>query len=106
MRKVLVQPCGNKDAMIHYDNTVTNGINVANIADRLPSDVLDLLKKEGTKKIKVWGFVDTDAIRNRWERLSSGDIVLFYGKKKTVLSGRGTCNNQRSATRQRLVGRR
>ncbi len=72
---IILQPCASKEAMIHFKDTIDNGVLINKFKDR--EYYKDLLAIGGSK-IKVWG-VQGDS---EWKRMKRGDLVLFYKNRK------------------------
>jgi hypothetical protein len=89
MINVAIQPCGDSDAGIHYQDTILNPVPALKIAKSLSEDQLKEFNKLSLKEVAVWGvtpgvkFVN----KNKWAKLKSGDIALLYRNKQIFSQG-------------------
>lgn len=80
--KILLQPCGNINAQKHYKNTI-EGMkwNIDSLKDYITNEQYkELLEIYPTKHCMIWGISSTS--KNKWNKISKGDITLFSGKNK------------------------
>lgn len=82
--RVLLQPASGKEAMSHFEDTITGGVLIDSLKDRISPQAFEELQELGEENVKVWGFVPTlkDKPRKEWLDLSKGDLVLFYANKQ------------------------
>jgi len=89
MINVAIQPCGDSDAGIHYQDTILNPVPALKIAKSLSEEQLKEFNKLSLKEVAVWGvtpgvkFVN----KNKWAKLKSGDIALLYRNKQIFSQG-------------------
>jgi hypothetical protein len=83
MRRVILQPAGGGHATTHFNNTVRKPVPIDRIVQFVSAaDTAELEAACGGNAARVWGVTPGEALRNRkkWERIESGDVVLFCGK--------------------------
>jgi hypothetical protein len=84
MSKVILQPAGDGAAKAHYVDTIQNFVPLADIQTFVSADVFGRLKSlflDG--KVAVWGVTpgEKEINRHKWEKVQSGDVVLFSRNK-------------------------
>ena len=89
MSHVILQPSGNKDAREHYANTIERPIEISRLSkfiDKSHTDKLKRLYPDG--QVPVWGVTPgkNHANKNKWDKIESGDVVLFSGDGKIYAS--------------------
>lgn len=80
MSKVVLQPAANKQAKIHYENTVIKPVKISRIKNLLNNNILSKVEKLYLNgEVFIWGVTNgsTGTNENKWRGLSNGDIVLF-----------------------------
>lgn len=85
MSLVIVQPAGNPEGRKNYSKTVENPIPLVTTNQHLnASDQAQLEKLHPSGAVPVWGTTpgERGQMETRWNRISSGDTVLFTGKNK------------------------
>ena len=73
---VILQPCGNKDARAHYNDTVLFPVphhTVSNLLNEQDNETLKNIYPDGM--LKIWGV--TPVNQRKWEKVEAGDITLF-----------------------------
>ena len=74
---VILQPCGNKDARAHYNDTVMFPVphdSVSNFLNETDNDALKDIYPDGI--LKIWDV--TPINQRKWAKVEAGDIALFY----------------------------
>lgn len=89
MNRIILQPAGNKDAKKHYVDTIKNPIPLPTIKPYVTEEIYYKLKnifREGC--VPVWGVTPgkKDVNKNKWLKVTSGDIVLFSRNNKIFSS--------------------
>jgi len=81
--RILLQPSSGKEAMEHFEETISKGVPIDSINSKISVAEFDKLKEIGESYIKVWGIVPTvdTTPRKQWTDLKENDWVLFYAKK-------------------------
>jgi len=100
---VILQPCGNKDARTHYDDTVLFPVSHHSIRHLLTdsdNDALEGIYPDG--KLMVWGV--TPGNRSKWERVEAGDITLFSKSRAIFASAIATYKVENKALAEKLWG--
>lgn len=79
--KVILQPCASPAARKHLDNTIHNRhLKLLDIKEFLEiRDYENLLQMYADNQIRIWGV--TSSSKNKWNKISMGDIVLFSANK-------------------------
>lgn len=90
MNKVILQPCGNKDARKHYVDTIQNPVLYEIIARHLSAEDLSVLNEVyPTGKIPTWGVTPgkNNVNYNKWSKINVGDVTLFASNGQIFGSG-------------------
>ena len=84
---LVLQPCSNKIAYKHYNDTILNdSLNLQSIKSYLdPNDYKSLLNIYGNNTIQIWGVMKSAC--NKWNKLEIGDIALFSRNKEIFSYG-------------------
>lgn len=93
MPLVIVQPAGNPEGRRNYSKTVENPIPLITTQQHLnASDQAQLQKLHPSGAVPVWGTTpgERGQMETRWNRIASGDTVLFTGKNKVFKIARVT----------------
>ncbi|MCL6605654.1 MAG: HNH endonuclease [Paenibacillus sp.] len=90
MRKVILQPSGNKDAREHYENTIQKPVTIELLAEYISEDDRQILKSfypNGT--VPTWGVTPgkKDVNIKKWEKIQVGDVTLFSANGHIFGSG-------------------
>jgi len=80
---ILLQPSSGKEAMDHFEDTISSGVDMDLLKNYLSNEEVAKLSKLNLSEIKVWGFVPIKGgkIRSEWLGLKENDWVLFYANK-------------------------
>lgn len=87
---VVLQPAGNKGGREHYLNTIANPVKLENYRGSIDTELYKkLLAIHPSGKAAIWGVVPgkPPGNVNKWQRISSGDLVLFSADKKIYSYG-------------------
>ena len=87
---VILQPAGNKGGREHYVDTVAKPVQFKNYESIIDSNLYkQILITHPSGEAAVWGVVPGKAPGNinKWQRISSGDLVLFAADKKITSYG-------------------
>ena len=85
---VILQPCADKSSRPCYVDTLKEQKSLEEIASYLPKNCLEKLREYyPTNEIPVWGRLPGVKNSKSWEKISIGDIVLFYRDKKFFKKG-------------------
>lgn len=84
---LVLQPCANKLATSHFQQTIVNEkLNLNAIKPYLSKRDYDRLKNiYGDSHIKIWGVVPS--AKGKWNKVQIGDISLFTGNKEIFAYG-------------------
>ena len=93
MVHVIMQPYGNILGQRNYDRTVSNPISLRETSQHLESAdqvILEAAHPSGT--VPVWGTTrgERGQMETRWNRIKSGDVVLFIGDNRVTKLSRVT----------------
>ena len=85
MSRIIAQPC-NRDGTpgINFNNTVDKKLQLSltkNFLSESDYSALEQIYPDGT--FRIWGVTPNN--ESRWNRISSGDVVLFYHDKEFLL---------------------
>ena len=89
MTLVIVQPARNPEGMRNYAKTVDSPISLQQTAQHLDAqDQTVLAKFHPSGAVPVWGTTrgERGQMETRWDRITSGDVVLFTEKTKCTKS--------------------
>lgn len=79
--KVAVQPCCDVNAVEHLKKTIQSFVVLDDIKKFISNETKKVLERECPDgKLLIWGTLANKSLK-QWEKLSSGDIVLFYEGK-------------------------
>lgn len=87
--QLVMQPCGDSDAIRHYIETIENPVPLARILPFLPESERDLVLATFGEAAAVWGVTPgkNNINANKWLRMQLGDIVLLYRDKRFFFKG-------------------
>jgi hypothetical protein len=85
---LLYMPPRNAEAMIHYEQTIHNGVSLERIGRYLPDPLRARLRDLfGSRPIAVWGSRDTPANRGRFNAMQERDNILIVEGPTVKLMG-------------------
>ncbi|WP_181035099.1 hypothetical protein [Arthrobacter sp. B0490] len=93
MSLVIVQPARNAVARKNYARTVDNPVSLTETASYLaPEDQQQLTGLHPSGTVPLWGTTagERGQLKTRWDRISSGDTILFTGDSEVFKVGRVT----------------
>ena len=108
MTAVLIQPSGGTAAQEHYETSIRSKVRFSDHVDVLISSEISSLNSDfGVGEASMWGLVPGDNEINvaRWNSITSGDLVLFTGKKKMFAMGIVVSKFRNAHLAERLWGR-
>ncbi len=86
---LLYMPPGNTEAMIHYQDTIKNKVQLRRISEFVSRDFhTKLTSVFGTSPIAVWGSQDGERNRSNFEGMSAGDDILIVEGDSVKLIGK------------------
>ena len=90
MTNIAIQPCGDSDAIGHYQDTIMNPVSISRVLPLLNSSQREIVKSFGNEELATWGVTQgqKDINKNKWEKLNKGDIALLYKNKFIFSQGR------------------
>jgi hypothetical protein len=91
MRNVflLYMPPGNREAMVHYEDTIVQKVTLERIGRFVSQDVRARLEEVfGRHRIGIWGSVAGPANRGRFDRMAEGDDLLIVEGDRIKLIGK------------------
>ena len=83
MKNVFLAPRSNETSFKNFESTIVGGRPYSFLEPFLTPDEKSVLSKY--KNISIWG--NKESLRSRWEKMQSGDFVLFYAKGSFNYSG-------------------
>lgn len=85
-QRIILQPIGNRNSRIHYEDTIANEVPLIKIKPFLTGEFNDLSKDYENGKCMIWGVTEGKNFvnRNKWEKILRGDLTLFYRSKKII----------------------
>lgn len=108
MNNVILQPCGHKDAVRHYEDTVHHLVALATILPYLAAEHADALQAiYPNGECAVWGLTPGKKNVNisKWNRVKEGDVTVFAANKKLFASAVVTYKVHNVALAEHLWGR-
>lgn len=86
---ILYMPPGNREAMVHYEDTIKNKVTQERIFKYLDFNLQNRLREIfGNRPIAAWGSRDSRANRSRFERMQIGDDMLIVEGETIKLMGK------------------
>lgn len=85
--KVALQPGSDKDSIRNFKNTILNTVPYADLEKHLTPDQLNEIKEiYSGEEPQVWGCKngETGSTKKQYDKLSKGDLVLFYRDWKFI----------------------
>ena len=90
MPLAILQPCSGPAARAHYEETIKQPVDLADVSDPLlPSDLEALRRLAPDNKIMFWGVTPGEKNQHvtKWSRISPGDVV-FFARDRNLLATR------------------
>lgn len=84
MKNIFLAPRSNETSYKNFESTIIGGRSYSEIEPFLTNKEKSVLSKYET--LSVWG--NKESLRSRWEKMQSGDYVLFYAKGVFYYSAR------------------
>jgi len=87
--QLVLQPCGDSDAVEHYVDTILNPVSLARLLPFLPTADRGHVSATFDKKVAVWGVTPgkADLNANKWKRMQVGDVAMLYRDKRFFFKG-------------------
>ncbi|HDS1826686.1 hypothetical protein K1516_19285 [Stenotrophomonas maltophilia] len=106
--RLVLQPCGNTEALRHYQDTVSKLVPMSRVLPHLPSDEADAVAKTFGDEIAIWGVTPGEGNANvrYWKQMAPGDICLFYRDGRFFMKGVVTYSTHNRALAEELWGAR
>jgi hypothetical protein len=89
MSLVILQPTGNQDARIHYEDTIIKPVRLEEVKKYLTAENYNELSSlYNVEEVSIWGVTrgTNDVNFNKWNKIKPGDISLFARNKKIFSS--------------------
>ena len=83
MKNFVFQPISNPLAQEHFFTTIKHGVNISELKSFISDSYYkQLASLYPTGNIRVWGVTNgkNNVNERKWQKISSGDVVLFFGK--------------------------
>tara|TARA_B110000046_G_scaffold128893_1_gene135373 strand:- start:173 stop:1132 length:960 start_codon:yes stop_codon:yes gene_type:complete len=100
---VILQPCGNKDARAHYNDTVMFPVphdSVSSFLNETDNDNLKDIYPDGM--LKIWGVTPNN--QGKWKKVEAGDITLFSKSGSIFASAVATYKIRNKPLAEKLWG--
>jgi hypothetical protein len=100
---VILQPCGNKDARAHYNDTVMFPVphdSVSSFLNETDNDNLKDIYPDGM--LKIWGVTPNN--QGKWKKVEAGDITLFSKLGSIFASAVATYKIRNKSLAEKLWG--
>lgn len=89
MTQLVLQPCGDDDAVEHYVDTIENPVPLERISRFLPEADRARIARTLGDSVAIWGVTPgkRDMNANKWHRMELGDIALMYRERRFFFKG-------------------
>lgn len=86
---LVLQPCGDSDAVEHYVDTIQNPVPIHRILPFLPVPERDRVSATFGEAVAVWGVTPGKNHVNatKWTRMALGDVAMLYRNKRFFFKG-------------------
>ncbi|GAA5072294.1 hypothetical protein GCM10025759_12070 [Lysobacter panacisoli] len=87
--QLVLQPCGDSDAIEHYVDTIKNPVPLERILPFLPPSEHERLRATFGEAVAVWGVTPgkTGGNAKKWSRMQLGDMAMLYRDKRFFFKG-------------------
>src|SRR5687768_12774419 len=86
---LLYMPPGNTEAMVHYEDTIKQKVDIQRLSRFLSQDLRGRLTSVfGNNRIAVWGSQAGPRNRSNFERMTDGDDILIIEGETVKLIGK------------------
>lgn len=87
--KIMIQTCADESAQKHYKNTIIKKHTISEIKANIDNIYHEELDQTDYEMFSIWGMKPIRGKSNhpQWNKLSIGDIVLFYANKTIISYG-------------------
>jgi hypothetical protein len=88
--KIILQPIGNKSGLENYKKTIKEPIDIKKYEKLFDNNLKNnLYNTSPSGKSAIWGIAagNNNINKNKWQKISLGDVVLFCSDKKIICSG-------------------
>ena len=87
--QLVLQPCGDPDAVEHFVDTIKKPVAVSRILPFLPEVERERVVATFGDSVAVWGVTPgkRDVNANKWARMQLGDVALMYRNKRFFYKG-------------------
>jgi hypothetical protein len=89
MSLVILQPTGNQDARLHYEDTIIRPVSLEIVKKHIsPKVYTEIESIYDSDSVSIWGVTrgSNDINYNKWDKIQPGDISLFARNKKIFSS--------------------
>jgi|TARA_B100000315_G_scaffold81357_2_gene74604 hypothetical protein len=90
LNKVILYPSGSVTAREHYSNTIETPVDIDKIVQFIPqNNIINFMDLYTTGAVPIWGVTPgkKNVNKNKWDRITNGDICLFAMDQRVVSSG-------------------
>jgi hypothetical protein len=87
--QLILQPCGDSDAIEHYVDTVENPVALSRILPFLTPSEGEAVRRTFSDAVAVWGVTPgkTGGNASKWQRIELGDTALLYRNRRFFFKG-------------------
>jgi len=87
--QLVLQPCGDSDAVEHYVDTIENPVSLSRILPFLSASDQEAVRRTFSDAVAVWGVTPgkTGGNATKWERIELGDTALLYRDRRFFFKG-------------------
>lgn len=87
--QLVLQPCGDSDAIEHYVDTIENPVSLERVLPFLPQSEHQRLRNTFGDSVAVWGVTPgkTGGNAKKWARMELGDTAMLYRDKRFFFKG-------------------
>lgn len=87
--QLVLQPCGDSDAVEHYVDTIQNPVSLTRILPLLPPGERERVSLAFGEFVAVWGVTPgkNQVNARKWSRMQPGDVAMLYRNKRFFFKG-------------------
>ncbi|MBT2119563.1 hypothetical protein KK141_19390 [Dyella sp. LX-66] len=87
--QLVLQPCGDSDAVEHYVDTIQNPVSLTRILPLLPPAERERVSLAFGESVAVWGVTPgkNQVNARKWSRMQLGDVAMLYRNRRFFFKG-------------------